>query len=159
MSFPDEKEVVQVSGVFLYDVHPVLTHDKAGDLLPFAALLYSGLFLVQGKALQGDDPAEFSDESAILSKDVLVPGEGDIVGIAGVTEMEPPGDAAELPVKVVANDVREGGGAGRALWECISRLPIDGDLSAAESGDDGCNLLREAVRLALEGFPHPGLLH
>lgn len=46
MSLPDEKKVVQVSGVFPGKVHPVFTYDKAGDLLAFAALLYSGLFLV-----------------------------------------------------------------------------------------------------------------
>lgn len=73
--------------------------------------------------------------------------------------MEPPGNAAKLPVEVVTYNVREGGGAWRTLRECVSRLPVDGHLRAAESGDDGCNLFRKTERLGLEGFPHPGLLH
>jgi hypothetical protein len=95
--------------------------DDAGDALGGILALDAGFLFVDAEAFIGGDMADAREEVA----DFLIGvggifgrrgggwgGEGEIVGIAGVSEAELSGDAGEAGIEAAGDEVGEGGAGG-----------------------------------------------
>src|SRR5262249_15499128 len=92
---------------------------EASDLLPASAASHMGLVGMDVKTLVGGDAADGSQERAQTGLALVALGEaeGEIVGIAGVSPAEAPGEAGEAAIEPEAEGVGERRAGGRALRE------------------------------------------
>ena len=102
--------------------------------------MQAGLLLVQREVLLSDDAPELGHELPAIDEDVLVSGKGNVIRVSGISQVKPSGETTEFPVKVMADDIRQDGGAGGSLGEVMLRgifpfLRFICLLYAAEPGD------------------------
>lgn len=111
---------------------------KSRDFLPFSLLREPGLRLIDGEPVPSNDIPQLLHERFIVMIDMVVAAEGDVIGIAGVGEMESPCQSVQLPVQPHGADIGEDRGGRRSLREDIDDTAVLFHRVGAQRGDHSC---------------------